>query len=378
MEFVIDSGVIAQYLKEASLFAADRKENEILKCISFSVTKDLKIRAFNRIVFYSSKVDGAEIVREGTCCINASLLNQIITTISSGMLLRFSTNANNSRLSITSENEVEYIKYNLGTIPDEFPLLKIDQLRTVEFEASEIKSIIEKCSIAVSADSFNKVFQGINFIFDKGELTVISTNRNILVRRFIDDSNIDKKFSFVIPGFEVSNIIPILTSGKVRIGVNLHEGKPRHAYFKVNDRILLASLIGIEYPDVEVMIRKKLEGQKPKKITINRQSLSMAIKGTILLETDKSVTFSVKDNRLLLKSSLEEKIDACRSIVLEDKTNLTDEVSFDGNDLLKLVDVVFSDCEKITFSYYKELHPLKIDSKESGFIAYISPLMAKE
>jgi len=378
MEFIIEAGDFCEETEKAVLFCAERKDDILLKCIGLIAGKSgLKIRAFNRVIFYKSNFESVDVKQHGECYIPGQMLFTIMQTIPKDFQLRFKTNDKNSRIAITSENSKEEIKYNIGLIDGSFALPKLRKMKWFNLDPKEVGDAINKCVLAVAMDAFQKVFQGINFSFSGGQLCIVATNTQTLIYNKISHDKEKDLVSCTIPGIKLSLLSKILENvEEFKMGISMEDKHARHSYFKTDNSTSIATLMNVNYPDVITKIEQRLKKIKAKEIVVNRKDFILAVKGVLIAEDTKDISLTSNGEYLILKSFEEQQADALRTIPLISGGKWPRVVNFDGEDFLRIMEIVYAGCETVNMIYHKQLFPLKINSDHSSFVCYVSPMVS--
>ena len=187
----------------------------------------------------------------------------------------------------------------IGLSEEEFPPLStLEGEQNYTIDQGLFREMLRKTSYASSDDETRYVLNGVFLSFKGGKLTMVATDgrRLALVENEIEFPK-ESEMDMILPTKAVNELAHTLgDEGDVRI-----HAKENQVIFEYNDVLLASKLVEGTYPNY----RQVIPAQREERITLERESLLVALRRVSLLTTDKSnatkLTFGA--NKLVLSAN---------------------------------------------------------------------------
>ena len=170
----------------------------------------------------------------------------------------------------------------IGLSQDEFPPLpKAEGKISYSLDQAIFREMFKKTAYAASTDETRYVLNGVLLSFKAGKLTMVATDgrRLALIEQELDVPGEAEK-DIVLPSKAVNELLHILgDEGELKLHV-----KENQVMFEFDDVVLASKLIEGAYPNYRQVIPSACE----ERITVERESLLMALRRVSLITTDKS------------------------------------------------------------------------------------------
>lgn len=169
-----------------------------------------------------------------------------------------------------------------GLSEEEFPPVTIPEAKfAFTMERGVFRDMLRKTQYAASSDETRHVLNGVFMGLKNGKLAVVATDgrRMALVEREIDFPA-DAETSLIIPSKTVNELLHTLAdSGDIKI----HVGE-KQAGFEFGENLVVSKLIEGIYPN----FRQVIPSEFGERVTIERESLLIALRRVSLLTVDRS------------------------------------------------------------------------------------------
>ena len=170
----------------------------------------------------------------------------------------------------------------IGLSEDEFPPLPtVDGGTAYGMQQSILREILRKTSYAVSTDETRRVLNGVHLSFRGDKLTMVATDgrRLALVEQAMDVPDKSEQ-DMIMPAKAVNELLHVLKDeGEVQLHV-----LEKQVAVECANVLLVCKLIEGNYPN----FRQVVPSQCEERVTVERESLFMALRRVSLLTTDKS------------------------------------------------------------------------------------------
>ncbi|MBN1842403.1 MAG: DNA polymerase III subunit beta [Deltaproteobacteria bacterium] len=291
MEFKIKKEIIYQGLSKIQGITG--KKTNIPITSNVFVTADdghLSIIATDLEIAFHGKYK-AEILSSGSGVIPSRKLYEIIKDFPSNLLVF--KELENKWIQIADKD----VEYNIvGMDPNDFPgLPDVEGAELFEMDVHVLRDMIEKTIYAVLSDEARPHLAGVFFeTIDKGDerrLRMVSTDGHRLSK--IDQSMEKEQYvalekGVIIPKSGIIEVLRLLEGGgKVHIGF-----KDRNFIVRKDSEGLIIRLIEGEFPDYDLVIPKKNEGE----LRVKKEVFVMMLKRMSILSSDKYRSVSCKIN----------------------------------------------------------------------------------
>jgi len=170
----------------------------------------------------------------------------------------------------------------IGLSQDEFPPMpKSEGKVSYSLEQGTFREMLRKTAYAASTDETRYILNGVLMSFKDGKLTMVATDgrRLALIEQEVDIPGEAEK-EVVLPSKAVNELLHILgEEGELRLHITENQ-----ALFEFGEVVLASKLIEGAYPNYRQVIPSASE----ERVTIERESLLMALRRVSLVTTDKS------------------------------------------------------------------------------------------
>lgn len=174
-----------------------------------------------------------------------------------------------------------YFKIN-GISDDEFPPLpKMSGGFSYSIDQGAFKEMLRKTAYAVSTDETRHVLNGVHLSFKEEKLTMVATDgrRLALVEHEVEFPETAER-DLIIPTKAVNELQHVLQDeGSLKI-----HALDSQAAVEFNDVLLVSKLIDGSYPNFKQVVPSSCD----ERVTVERESLLLALRRVALLTTDKS------------------------------------------------------------------------------------------
>ena len=287
-----------------SRLVTNRSSLEILGNILIETDKNtLKLSSTNLDLAITTKI-GAKVEKPGKISIPAKLLGELIGSISEDTLQLI---ADDSNLTIKGANIHSRLN---GVSASEFPTLpKMTNIKSIKFDAQELKSNIEKVLASVSADESRPVLAGIFFSMEDKKIILAGTDSYRLSEVKSNTTNTDS-ISCIIPARTASEMLRLISYEDVN-DIELKIGESEISFI-IGESQIISQLTEGKYPDYQ----KIIPSSSATTIQCDKDKLIEAVKVSSVFARENSHGISLK----VLKDSLT--IEAQTSDVGENTINV--------------------------------------------------------
>lgn len=245
----------------------------------------------------------ADIRSGGATTVPARTLGEFLRTLDDGQDLSIKVD-DSQKMEIRSGRDRCVL---IGLPKEDYPVLpEFSQERALSVPHGLLKEMIKKTSFAVSTDETRYVLNGVNFIVEKGKMTLVSTDGRRLA--YIQRDAADKKATAnaIIPTKAVNELARIL--GPEEKGADVQIGfTENQVTFKYKTTVVLSRLIEGHFPNFEQVIPKSHDSQ----IKFNTKKLMAATQRAAVGTLDKggSVRFSLSKGKLQITASAQGRVE---------------------------------------------------------------------
>lgn len=346
-----------------SRLVTNRASLEVLGNILIETDKNtLKLSSTNLDLAITTKL-GAKVEKPGKISVPARLLGEFIGSISEDTLQLI---ADDSNLTIKGQNIHSRLN---GVAASEFPTLpKMSNVKSIKFEASEIKNSIEKVLVSVSADESRPVLAGIYFKVQDKQIVIAGTDSYRLSEVKSKTTTVESA-SCIIPARTAAEMLRLVSfeeASEVEIKIGESE-----ICFIIGESQIISQLTDGKYPDYEKIIPTDVATT----VECDRDKLAEAVKVSSVFARESSHGIALKVEKDVLT------IDAQTSDVGENTIKLNvKKTGKDGsiNINAKYISDILSVAQgkTITIGMNDKLDPLLVmpGGKSSGETHIIMPL----
>ena len=309
----------------------------------------------------------AEILEEGSLCIPARKLFEIVKELEENVLLE---SQENNWLRVSSGKST----FKLMGLPEtEYPALpETSQIENLNISAEMLKSMIEKTIYATGDSDLRYTLNGLlmHFIPKKKaiELKVVGTDghRLSLIAKEID-GKLSEERKLILPkkaAIELSRLLENAV-GNVTVGLNKN-----HMFFTLDDISLISRLIEGTYPNYEQVIPLNNE----RKLTAEKTLFLKAIKRTSIMsrEGTNAVRFDIEPGKLTMISINPDLGEAREEMAIQYKG----EALSIGVNARYMIDALRAvDGDSVIFELQDPLSPTLLkEAEEKGYSCVVMPM----
>ena len=249
----------------------------------------------------SDKIKIKNIEEEGTTCVPAHILYNVIKELSDDKPVNLSYDKNNKKLYVTSFKS----KFTFSCLSkDDFPVLTTENYKiSFLLKSSILKEMIDKTYFAISNEETRYYLNGIFFhtikLNNKFFLRSIATDGHRLAQcETISPAAANNIFSTIIPKKLIFELRKLIDEVEDEIKIDLSERKIK---FSFSETILISKLIDGKFPDYEKVIPKDTKNS----FSIDRKIFLESINriATISSEKSKAIKLNLNRNKLTISAN---------------------------------------------------------------------------
>jgi len=249
----------------------------------------------------SDKIKIKNIEEEGTTCVPAHILYNVIKELSDDKPVNLSYDKNNKKLYVTSFKS----KFTFSCLSkDDFPVLTTENYKiSFLLKSSILKEMIDKTYFAISNEETRYYLNGIFFhtikLNNKFFLRSIATDGHRLAQcEIISPAAANNIFSTIIPKKLIFELRKLIDEVEDEIKIDLSERKIK---FSFGETVLISKLIDGKFPDYEKVIPKDTKNS----FSIDRKIFLESINriATISSEKSKAIKLNLNRNKLTISAN---------------------------------------------------------------------------
>ncbi len=245
----------------------------------------------------------ADIKNSGATTTPARTLSEFLRTLEDGRDIHLKVDEN-QRMEIRSGKDKCVL---VGLPKEDYPVLpEFSEERSLSMNQGVLRDMIRKTSFAVSTDETRYVLNGVNFIVQKGKLTLVSTDGRRLAYIQRDTSDKKTNLNAIIPTKAVSELARVLGSddkgNEVDIGFTDNQ-----VTFKHKKTVILSRLIEGHFPNFDQVIPKSHDTE----VKFNTKKLMSATQRAAVgtLERGGSVRYHLAEGKLQISASAQGRVE---------------------------------------------------------------------
>lgn len=367
MKIICDQSELLKGINIASKAIPSKTTLSVLECFLI-VAKDSKISfAANDMEMCIETVIEGDIREEGSICINAKLLSDIVRKLPDGDVVIETDNQLNVKI------EGEKSKFNIsGRDGLEFPKLpEVEEDKYFVITNYLLREIIRKTVFSISDNESNRVMTGELFKIDGSLLTVVGLDghRFALVKQ--DLGKEFGQFSAIVPGKTLNEIVKIYQSEKGESSeLTTVYVTDKHMMFKSKDTVIVTRLIEGTFWNYELMI---LNGEYDTVIKINKKEFLDSIDRASLLIREserRPVVIAINEDNIELK--INSSIGSMHEVVPVEMEGNEFIIGFNPKFIMDALRVI--EDETIELCLVNQKCPMKIANKEETYMYIILPV----
>lgn len=359
MKLQVTQPNLAKALNSVARIASGRNTLPILSNVLLKTTnKRLSLSTTNLDIAITHTV-GSKIDKEGSLTVPARLMQDFINSLPDTVL---KLENKDDKLAISADKYQSVIN---GVSAEDFPVMPdIENGNKWKTTAGELKRVLQRVTLASSADDARPVLTGVYFHSAGGKLTVAATDSYRLAESKVGAVKSD--MNFILPHTAANDLLRILTDDTQSVTVT-HDDQ--QVSFATDDVSLVARLIEGNYPDYQKLIPIKFDTIAK----LSREEFMNITKVSSLFarESAGSITINITDNQI--------SINAIASQIGENTATADATVKGGGEVTLNsryLVDALNAfEGEQIEFCFNGKLEPCVLRSTDDkDYLHLIMPL----
>ena len=256
MKLILLKSNLLNALKSVEKAVGNGSRLPVLQSIHCAATKkDSKIvfTATNLEIAIRHTIQG-KVLEEGNIIIPFNILYSIINSL---VAEKIHIEQRNKTITITADNYEATI--NIGEL-EEFPIIPTINNTQVALKI-KTEDLLESISQALTATQYSEIrpeINGIFFLYDNQQLTLVGTDSFRLVEKTIDQnktqSALENGTSFIVPLQTMESVLKIIKDGEVEILIDSNQ-----ALFRTENKQLITRLVDGTFPDYKLIIPKENE-----------------------------------------------------------------------------------------------------------------------
>lgn len=291
----------------------------------------------------------ANIVREGSCIINAQKLFQIVRCMPEENV---TIDVNEKMIASIKSGNAEFEIHALKG--SDFPNTpELNEDNTFSLEQSILRAMITKTSFSIAVDNPRPVLNGAFFQVKNSKITIVTCDGNRLaLRENLCDIEKEIEYSFIVPGKTITELVKLLNDNEEKVRISLTR---KHVLFNIDEVMFFSRLIEGEYLDYEKIMPKN----NTTFVEIDASLFKEALERASLVTEDRTLG-QAKSH---VKCSFEDQLLKISSVSVTGKVYDEIPTEKEGNDIT------------IGFNCRYLLDALKACSEETIRISMSSPIM---
>lgn len=272
-----------------SHFISLKAQLPILSNILLKTDKSRLILSATNLETSISTSIGAKIETEGEITINGKVFNDLISNLSSGQI---ELEVEKESVKITSGKFKSNI---LGSNSSDFPTLPSSVGKdSFTLKASELQNSLIKTLFSVSNDETRPILTGVLFVFQKGEIRLVSTDGFRLTEVVLKTKVEVPDLKIIVPKAILNEISKLTDSEEIEVSF---DKKNSQIIFGIGETLLSSRIIEGEFPDYQ----KIIPTSSICNLTVDKQDLEKAIKLASVFSRDSGNIIKLKIENLKLK-----------------------------------------------------------------------------
>lgn len=298
--------------------------------------------------------------KDGVITVPAKLLAEFVSNLPKGQTIKITENDN--KITITSGKYKSIIN---GSPADDFPELpEINEKNAVVYKIGidEFKTSISEVIIASSNDLTRPALTGIYFNTNDKILAIAATDGYRLAEKKLI-KNVQSEIGVIVPTTTLQEVLRAISDDMEEVELTFNDDLVR---FRLGEIEIISKLIDASFPDYRRLIPKdnniKLELNREELIRVTKLAALFArsVNGSIVCETKKPDTFSVKSviNEFGENDS-----------VIETTVNEEGKVTLNSRFLSDALNAL--DSKEIIFEFSSHITPVVLHNKKNNDYTHI-------
>jgi len=361
--------VLQDNLKSAvsltSHFISLKAQLPILANILLKTDKSRLILSATNLETSISTSIGAKVEKEGEITVNGKVLNDLVSNISSGQI---ELEVLKEQIRITSGSFKSNI---LGSNTADFPTLPNSLGKdSFKLKTKDFTDALNKTLFAVSNDETRPILTGVLFVFQKGEIRLVSTDGFRLTEVILKTKVEVPDLKIIVPKAILNEISKLTDSDEIEVSFDKDNNQ---IVFGIGETVLSSRIIEGEFPDYQ----KIIPSSSICSLTVDKQDLEKAIKLASVFSRDSGNIIKLQVKEGTMKVTSESSNAGSQEMDIEVKTeDLKQEeinIMFNFRFIEELLKIVVSDEVVIQMSDNNKASKF-LDSKSSNLLHIIMPI----
>ena len=362
--------ILQENLKNAvnltSHFISSKAQLPILSNILIQTDKSKLILSATNLENSITISVAAKIEKEGEIAVNGTILNDIVSNLSSGTI---EIEVVKEQIKLISPN----FKLNiLGTNTSDFPKLPKDVGKNpIILDRKEFIQSLSKILFSVSLDETRPILTGVLFSFKKKGLTLVATDGfrlseiNLKAKIESDDTNL------IIPKSILNEIIRIEGDDEIKLS---YDKNNKQVVFKIGDNLLSSRVIEGEFPDYKKIIPKNIECT----LNVDKYELDKAIKLASVFARDSGnmIKFKITKDKLIISAESSTSGNQETELEIRSEESIETEIMFNYRFVEEVIKIIEDDEIQIKTTG-PNTASIFLDTKFSNFLHLIMPIKSQ-
>jgi DNA polymerase-3 subunit beta len=300
----------------------------------------------------------------GAVCVQAQLLNQLVTSMPDGDL-HLEVSDTQGMLLQQGQSEYRMLTLDAADFPEPPEFGGEGELT---LPMGTLREAIDSVIYAVSTDTHRPILTGVLFNYDGATLTLVATDTHRLAVRKLDQAGIGANINAVVPERALKSIkgLPladtdnvVLRFGGGRLGVEANGAK------------VVTQLLAGAYPNWERVV----PAESTRFWSVETDQLAEKIKRALILARDNAfrIRFSGTGDQLLLTARSEEKGEAKEEVpMVSDNGDL--EIAFNGRFVEQVLNAINDEGVRIEMTEHSRPAIFKPANDGQGYFCVIMPM----
>lgn len=369
MKIKCNSDDFIKVINQASKIAIKNNINPIFECI-YLKTEDHKliIKTTNLEIMYEKSINVLTELN-GEVYIKSELINKLVSNLQKNTNLEIEKINNTLHI----KNEKESVEIDIFDINESFPSSPTTTESIFSIKIKNLLDGLKNVSFASSKSEIKPEIASV-YIYNKEDFVYfVSTDSYRLAEKKINQVNILKDFSYIIPIKNIVNIISILEDENDEDEIILTEYQDGVVF--ENDNIFLSTrVISGNYPDYKQLFPKEFNIE----LQINKSDLVKALNLNNLITIQYNFTkikydLENKKATVLAEEKSRGNVKSIINIEVKDLKSQIEESNYNTNYFLEGLSKISSD--KVLLYYTQENRPVFIkNSNDLSFTYLLMPL----
>lgn len=290
MEFSIKQSVLKEELGYIQGVVERKSTIPVLSNILIESLGEASIRIIGTDLDVTIRCDAeAEIVTQGSMCIQARKLFDIVRTLNDGDV-HFKKEENE-----WVEMKAGRAKFRLaGVNKEQYPEIPIFKSAPMKLSAEVFNYFIQNTAFAITSETSRFTLSGAKFVIDGDKARMVTTDghRLAFIEKVLENKS-DEKLDCLVPKKALTELVKI--SRGVEGDISFGEDQ-NHIYFESDGRLLITRKLTGNFPNYEMVMPK----DNDKKVTFDLADMKSAVRRISLMadERNRSIRVTVREGEV--------------------------------------------------------------------------------